>query len=232
MYGISDKLNLSVMLNSISNEITMIRKMGRTKQKTVRHSLGDTTVRFLYGNKNTKKERFISKMGILLPTGSHDLKRDGNLLGYPMQTGTGSYGLSYGFVYTKFLDKSSYGLDFDYLYILGENDEDYQVGNKAELNLWYSYSLLNNLSAHIIFNYIAREPYSSDNDSPMSAPLDDNSQHGTRENIKIGLNTIIEKGWLKDHRFGIDYGQALNRNVKGYQLDIEESLMIGWQKTF
>jgi len=232
MYGLSDKINIALMINTIESEMNMTKKMGRTNMNMSRYSLADTKLNVLYGHINDDDTVLISKAGLSIPTGTHDFKRNDKLIGFPMQTGSGSYGLSYGVVYTKFLKSSSYGVDLNYLYFLNENNEDYKVGNQTVINTWYSYTLSDIVSVNLLYNINARDPYESDVDMPMSAAVDGKSQHGVRQNIKLGLNTFFTQGVLEGHRFAFDYGKPVARDLAGYQLDIDETYTLAWQYAF
>lgn len=228
MYGISDKLNFALMFNYISNTMDMTRKMGRENRSMQANGIGDTHLNLLYGHINTKDSRLISKFKFLLPTGNFQHKKKGSLQGYPMQTGVGSQALGYGINYTKFLESSSFGVDLNYLAIFNENSQDYRVGNKAEFNTWYSYTIHDHLSTHLLLNFQAQGPYKDDRTSSMSPTLDDSSQHGIRGNAKLGFNYILPSG----DRIAADYGLPIYRDLAGYQLDQTSSITLGYQKAY
>lgn len=228
MYGVSDKINFSLMVNYLSNSMDMVRRMGRSTRSMQSNNLGDTSLNLLYGHKNSNEQRLISKFKLLLPTGNFQEKKSGSLLGFPMQTGVGSYALGYGLTYTKFFERSSIGTDINYLAILNRNSQDYQVGNSTVFNTWYAYNINDSISANLLFNIQARDPYSSDITNPMSPTLDDSSQHGVRGNAKIGLNYLMKN----KNRLAFDYGIPLYRDLAGYQLDQASSFTIGFQKAY
>lgn len=228
MYGISDKLNFALMINYISNSMDMTRKMNREERSMQSNSLGDTHLNLLYGHINSKESRLISKLKFLLPTGNFQHKKKGNLQGYPMQTGVGSQALGYGINYTKFFERSSFGVDLNYLAIFDENSQDYRVGNRTEANTWFSYTIHDHLSTHILFNVQVQDPYKDDRASATSPTLDASSQHGIRGNAKLGFNYILPSG----NRIGADYAIPVYRDLAGYQLDITNSLTIGYQQAY
>lgn len=232
MYGISDKLTAMIMLNQIEESMTMVRKMGRTETSVSRGRLADSSLGILYGLQNDDRKSFILKFSVLLPTGHHDLKRNGNLMGYPMQTGSGEIAYKYGANYTTFFNNSSLGVDFNYFHFETENDEDYKPGNKSELKTWFAYQLDDSLSVSLLYAFNALDPYRGKSTGAMSSCKDIDAQHGTREFIQIGANKIINSGFFKNHRFAFEYGKPVNRNFKGYLLDITETYTLGWQLAF
>ena len=86
MYAFSNKWTLMGMLNYLDNEMSM--PMGKMDSS----GLGDIKVAGLYDLAQWNDGRRMHlKLGLNLPTGSIDEKHNGNILGYGMQLGSGTY---------------------------------------------------------------------------------------------------------------------------------------------
>ena len=70
-------------------------------------------------------------LGLSLPTGSIDEKHtSGNTLGYGMQLGSGTYEFHPAITYLAQTQSYSYGAQIGGVLRIGENDQDYTLGNK------------------------------------------------------------------------------------------------------
>ena len=118
------------------------------------------------------------KLGLNLPTGSIDEKHtNGNTLGYGMQLGSGTYDFEPAITYLGQTENYSYGAQLGGILRLGENDQDYTLGNKFEANLWGARKITDSLSASAKFDYSSQKEVDGEDKrmmkmmSPALSPL-------------------------------------------------------------
>lgn len=229
MYGLTDKLTINIMTSFIENEMTMIRRMGRSEQKSESSAIGDTRVNALYGLIDEQKQSLILSFGVNLPTGSVDEKDNGMTLGYPMQTGTGSYGIQSSLTYTHFINSWSFGGQLSFKTMLEDNEEDFRVGDRYEVNIWGSYQVKDSFSFSVRLNHNVQDIFEFDSNRTTSPPVDFKTLNGEWTNAYIGIN-YLNTGNFKGHRLALEYGGEIDSNYSGFQLKRDKSLILGWQK--
>ena len=229
MYGLSDKLTLNLMLGYTSNEMTMIRRMGMTEVDSKSADIADTKLNALYSIFHNSTDRLVLSVGAIIPTGSIDEKDGGLLLGYPMQTGSGSFGLQSYLTYVHYLNELSIGAQFGAKTYLEDNDEDYRVGDFYESSLWLSYSASENFSTSLRLNQSIQDVFDYDTNRQMSSAVDFRSLNGQFTTLGLGINYLNTTN-LKGHRFAIEYAKQVDSDFSGYQLQRDETITIGWQK--
>ncbi len=149
MYAISNKWTLMGMLNYLDNEMSM--PMGKMDSS----GIGDVKIAGLYDLAQWDSGRRMHlNLGLSLPTGSIDEKHtDGNTLGYGMQLGSGTYDFHPAITYLAQTENYSYGAQLGGVLRIGENDQDYTLGNKFEAALWGARKITDSLSASAKFDY-------------------------------------------------------------------------------
>ncbi|MBI5101227.1 MAG: nitrous oxide reductase accessory protein NosL [Nitrospirae bacterium] len=143
MYGITDRLTMMVMANYLDNKMNMLMDMGPGKMITTEPPMstsgwGDTELRGIYKISKT----LTGSLGISLPTGAIDktvvmMKKQWRAP-YDMQLGSGTYDLKPSLTYTALSDDSkwNWGAQATYVYHIGENDNDYSLGNSIKMTGW------------------------------------------------------------------------------------------------
>jgi hypothetical protein len=151
MYAISNKWTLMGMLNYLDNEMSMqSATMGTMESK----GISDIKLAGLYDLAQWDSGRRMHlKLGLNLPTGSIDEKHNGNILGYGMQLGSGTYDFHPAVTYLAQTENYSYGAQLGGVLRIGENDQDYTLGNKFEATLWGARKITDSLSASAKFDY-------------------------------------------------------------------------------
>ena len=113
MYAISNKWTLMGMLNYLDNEMSM--PMGKMDSS----GLGDIKIAGLYDLAQWDSGRRMHlKLGLNLPTGSIDEKHNGNILGYGMQLGSGTYDFEPAITYLAQTENYSYGAQLEVFFAL------------------------------------------------------------------------------------------------------------------
>ncbi len=232
MYAVSDFLSLTMMIPQIKNEMTMIKKMGRTEVDSISQGMGDIKISSLFKIKEDESSRFITGVGILIPTGSINEEDNETKLAYGMQLGTGSYGLNLTMTYTKMCGAWTLGSQLDLKTYLNENSNDYKLGNQYQANLWIIHSLNDNfnISTRIMQKNIDPIQSTEESVSSMSSSYNPKAQHGIRSFVFLGID-YTNSMFLKGHRLALEYGKPISHQVAGYQLKSEDMIVLGWQKT-
>ena len=249
MYAPTDTVTLMAMTHYIDREmdhVTFAGGMGTTrlgKFKTSAKGLGDTKISALIGLYDDAKHKLHLNTGLSLPTGSIT-KRDNVLtpmnatpslrLPYAMQLGSGTFDAMPGITYNGHHNRLGWGAQYMATLRLGRNSADYSLGNKHQLTTWGSYALTPSvsLSARVTGE---SEGKIDGRDDKIIAPVqtaDPQNFGGKRISTSFGLNTSIQNGALKGHRFSAEVTLPIYQKLNGPQLKRDNAIMIGWQKSF
>jgi hypothetical protein len=235
MYAISNKWTLMGMLNYLDNEMSM--PMGKMDSS----GLGDIKIAGLYDLAQWDDGRRMHlKLGLNLPTGSIDEKHNGNILGYGMQLGSGTYDFEPAITYLAQTENYSYGAQLGGVLRIGENDQDYTLGNRFEAALWGARKITDSLSASAKFDYssqseidgsdarlkMRRKMMGGTMDSPT---FDPNSQGRDITTFGLGLNYYFQNNGLSGHRLAAEWETPIDQKVNGVQLELDSVWTLGWQ---
>jgi hypothetical protein len=235
MYAISNKWTLMGMLNYLDNEMSM--PMGKMDSS----GLGDIKIAGLYDLAQWDDGRRMHlKLGLNLPTGSIDEKHNGNILGYGMQLGSGTYDFEPAITYLAQTENYSYGAQLGGILRIGENDQDYTLGNRFEAALWGARKITDSLSASAKFDYssqseidgsdarlkMRRKMMGGTMDSPT---FDPNSQGRDITTFGLGLNYYFQNNGLSGHRLAAEWETPIDQKVNGVQLELDSVWTLGWQ---
>ena len=233
MYAISNKWTLMGMLNYLNNDMDMIMPMNMSISMES-SGIGDLKVAGLYDLAQWDDGRRMHlKLGLNLPTGSIDEKHtNGNTLGYGMQLGSGTYDFEPAITYLGQTENYSYGAQFGGILRLGENDQDYTLGNKFEANLWGARKITDSLSASAKFDYSSQKEVDGEDKrmmKMMSPALSSTSQGRDITTFGLGLNYYFQNGGLNGHRLAAEWETPIDQKVNGVQLKIDSVWTLGWQ---
>ena len=238
MYAISDKWTLMAMVNYLDNEMSMQSAMMGTMESK---GISDIKLAGLYDLAQWDDGRRVHlKLGLNLPTGSIDEKHNGNILGYGMQLGSGTYDFEPAITYLGQTENYSYGVQLGGILRIGENDQDYTLGNKFEAALWGARKITDSLSASAKFDYssqseidgsdarlkMRREMMGGTMDSPT---FDPNSQGRDITTFGLGLNYYFQNSGLSGHRLAAEWETPIDQKVNGVQLELDSVWTLGWQ---
>ena len=240
MYAISNKWTLMGMINYLDNEMTMQSRM--MKMGSESSGLGDIKIAGLYDLAQWDSGRRMHlNLGLSLPTGSIDEKDSmSRVLGYGMQLGSGTYDFHPAITYLAQTENYSYGAQLGGILRIGENDQDYTLGNKFEAALWGARKITDSLSASAKFDYssqseidgsdarlkMRREMMGGAMDSPT---FDPNSQGRDITTFGLGLNYYFQNGGLSGHRLAAEWETPIDQKVNGVQLELDSVWTLGWQ---
>jgi hypothetical protein len=242
MHAISDEWTIMGMINYLDNEMdmTMAHFMG-----TMRHDhamaakssgLGDLKLVGLYDLANWDHGRRIHlNLGLSLPTGSIDEKSGTNTLGYGMQLGSGTWDFHPAITYLGQTESYSYGAQLGGILRIGENDQDYTLGNKFEAALWGARKITDSLSASAKFDYSSQSEIDGAHkglttmQKNMSPGNQASSQGRDITTFGLGLNYYFQEGGLSGHRLAAEWETPIDQKVNGVQLELDSVWTLGWQ---
>ncbi|HAY74608.1 MAG TPA: alpha amylase, partial [Opitutae bacterium] len=167
MHAISDKWTLMGMVNYLDNEMDMIMHFMEMGGMTMRHDhemaaessgLGDLKLVGLYDLAKWNNGRRIHlNLGLSIPTGSIDEKSGADILGYGMQLGSGTWDFNPAITFLGQTDKYSWGAQIGGTFRIGENDQDYALGDNFCATLWGARTFTDSLSASAKFDFSSQD---------------------------------------------------------------------------
>lgn len=231
MHAPSDTLTLMAMLPYMNVEMDHETRNGTTFT-TEGDGIGDIKVGGLYKIADNGHSSVHLNAGVSLPTGDIDITDDTpagrNRLPYPMQIGSGTYDLLPGITYAGYADWGSWGAQANATVRLGENDNDYTLGNKYGGTAWVAKTLGSKLSTSLRLRYETTEDIDGADPSlnPRMIPTaDPELRGGERLDAAVGINVLVGRG----HRFAIEYQLPVEQDLDGPQLETQQALTAGWQ---
>lgn len=190
-------------------------------------------------------------LAVSLPTGSiseEDLVpgpggRLARQLPAAMQPGSGTVDLAPSLTYRYEASRWSAGVQAAGLYRTHENDRDYHLGHRFDLNTWGSWVPRHwiALSAGLAYRWedelsgtqsglAQRPPFAPDR---LTVPTAFGGNYGgQRVEALLGLGFLVPDGPLKNHRLVADLRLPLWQDVNGYRLGENFALTLGWQYIF
>ena len=250
MYGFTERLSLMVMGSYLDNEMDMVMHMNNMSGMPVMDmfgtmktdGIGDTLLGVMY----KLDLRWTASFSVSLPTGGIDERVDmvmsginpmgmpvsmtnSNVkAGYPMQLGSGTYDLIPGITYSNHSDRFGWGFQASYTWRLDENDNDYTLGDVAEVFGWTKYVLSPNVLISGKANY--RDWGRIDGQDPeippaMSPVNDPAATGGRRLDLSLGLNGFFGDG----HSVGIEFGVPVYQDLNGPQMETDWIVSLAYQ---
>ncbi|MBK9412078.1 MAG: transporter [Bacteroidetes bacterium] len=202
---------------------------------------GDVKLWGLYKIGNGEGSSLVLSAGINVPTGNINVEAGEHALfpgqrqSYMMQLGTGSFDLMPGLTYYKRTGKLSWSTQALLNIRPFENDNGYRQGSDLTFNIWSAYSFSSSFSASLrgeLFNgdvISGKDPMISILAEPDANPV---NHGGIKGNTYAGFNYYLNKGFLHDTKFGIEFGIPVYQNVNGIQMSTAYSLFATITKSF
>jgi hypothetical protein len=251
MYGFTDRVTGMLMLNYLSNEMDMIMHMymptgmpmGDMTGSMDTSGVGDTRVAAMY----TINQKWTGTLGLSVPTGSIDEKVDMTMTGtnvvtqqpmptvknlgiqapYAMQLGSGTYDLIPSVTYKNEGDGYGWGTQLEYTFRIGENDNKYTLGDKAELTAWFAQKLGSFVHFTGRLDYLNWQSIEGQDPKldPMMAPTSDpEATGGQRLDVLVGFT-----GVFGGHRIGFEVGKPVYQDLNGPQMATDVIYTLGYQ---
>ena len=236
MYAVTDNFTLMAMVPWLKKDMDLVTRMG-ARFSTSSEGIGDVQLSGLYKVVGAGKHKLLLNFGISAPTG--DIDQTGNTpamqnaqLPYPMQLGSGTWDLLPGATYTGTEKAWSWGTQLLATLRLGDNDNDYSLGNRLELNGWGAYRFAPAWSASLRLKW--RTWGDVDGNDPKLNPAlvptaDPDLQGGTRTDLLAGVNFYMPSGAFNGNRLAIEGGAPVYENLDWPQMSEEWVLAASWQ---
>ncbi len=241
MYAPSDKWTLMVMFNYLDMEMDHLTGMGGTF-RTTSSDFGDVAISGLYRFFNKNRQQLHGQIGLSVPTGTinnEDVTPASGgmdvILPYPMQIGSGTFDPILALTYLKQGNTVSFGSQLRGVLRIGENSNDYRLGNRYSLNNWFAVKASNWLSFSARIEGLVVGEISGANpvlNPNMLITADTANSGGTFINSGLGFNLYAPEGALENFRFGFEFATPLFQDVNGVQLETKETLTFGVQYAF
>lgn len=257
MYAPTNRLTLMGMVNLVDLSMNhligdlpvnpgtgMTSPLAGTTFRTRSSGIGDSSLTALYRFWDGNRQQAHFGLGLLLPTAETDEEDFVPLAGseirlpYPMQLGTGSWGIGPSLTYQGQSDNWSWGGQISGRILLDDNDEGYRFGNRISGTVWgarrlnemFSASLRTNITS--VGNISGQDP-NIPITNPFGVPIvptaDPSLRGGTRVDLSAGLNFFHPKTGA---RLAVEVGLPLYQNLDGPQLETDFFLTTGFQLSF
>jgi len=237
MYAPEDWVNLMVMVPYTLNSMDHLTATGdHFTDKT--SGVGDVAFMGLFnilGDPRSLGHRLVINAGFTAPTGSIDEGEAGRRFEYSLQLGSGTWDLLPGLTYLGESKSWAWGAQVLGTVRLGENDNDYRLGDRYRLSAWAQYKVLEwfgpsaRLDWHAWDDIHGADPALDPNRNPA---FDPSKQSGARLDLLLGLNFYIPEGMFKGNRFAIEGGIPLYQNIAGPNMAVDWLISVGWSFTF
>lgn len=243
MYAPNDQITMMGMVNYVHKTMDHETFAGATGTNrlgtfsTDARGFGDISAAALIKLADDGRHRWHATAGISLPTGSID-KTDTILtpmntqptprLPYPMQLGSGTYDFIGGVTYAGSIDRWGWGSQWRSIVRLGENDEQYTLGDDHHMTGWLSYLVRPSMSVSGRVAYYSRGNIEGI-DLQIIAPVQtaDPARQGIRRvDVGVGTNWVLPG---ERHRLSFEFIVPLSQSLDGPQLETDWQLTLGWQ---
>jgi len=250
MYAQTDKISWMLMLHHIEKSMKLTTYMGgsgttqRGAFKTKSSGMGDTSASILWKAFQHKHHKINLNFGVSLPTGDIDQKdiiltpmgmQPQSVLPYGMQLGSGTYDFLPGFTYSGNNDYSSdWGVKYQGVMRIGENDENYTLGDTHKFSAWGGYYFAPWIQTSIGLSY----KYESDIDgidSRIVLPVqtaDPGNYGGDTLMADWSLTLTGQNGSFAGHKIKFEYSKQLDQNQNGIQMEMDDMISASYQRAF
>jgi hypothetical protein len=243
-----DRLTLMLMMPFIEKEMThqidpgIAMPFAGEKFRTRSRGPGDLKLTALVSLFERPHHRLIFEGGMSFPTGSvneeDDVPMSGGMdvrLPYPMQLGSGTFDLVPGMTYIGQVEDWTWGLHSRGTIRLGDNDNDYRLGNVWLVTGWGARALTDFMSASLRLEGQGwMNIHGSDGAlNPMMVPTaDPDLRAGERLDMLFGVNVFASEGTFEGNRISVEGGLPVYQRLDGPQLETTWMMRVSWEWTF
>ncbi|WP_374353336.1 DUF3570 domain-containing protein [Chitinimonas sp.] len=239
MWAASDSLTLMLMPQFVDMRMDMRRLAGASSADSHAHrhassGVGDTELHALF-KLGEHDHAPIVDLGISLPTGATDLRqrrshqRDGELLDYAMQPGSGTVDVKPALSWQGGAGAWSWGSQLGATVRLqSHNRQGYALGNTLEANLWQGVALSERLSLQARASYQQQGALrgSFREAGPISSSAENPANYGGRS-AALALGFSVN---LPNHQqLAVAWQQPVWQRLNGTQLSAGGSLLAEWR---
>ena len=231
MYAPHERLTFALMAPYAIKDMDMV--MGPMSMPMSQHTegFGDMRLAGIYNLWSSVSQQLLLNLALSLPTGSIDEENAaGQRLAYPLQLGSGSYGLVPGLTYTGLSSGWGWGAQAMAAIPLNENKHDYTLGNRYDLQGWLLRDLCRASALSLRLNGWHRE-----NIDGADPTLNPNTTPGADPNLRAATSLDLLAGI--DYRNGaarlaLEGGVPVHQHLDGPQLETEWMAQASLQLSF
>ena len=239
MYGVTDNFSIMAMVPYIWKSMDHVTRMG-VGFTTQTEGFGDLRLISGYDIYKTGGHTINLSAGLSVPTGSTDKRDDtpagaDQLLPYPMQIGSGTFDLLPGITYTGRSEDWSWGGQINAVVRLGENSDDYALGNIYNASIWGArrwtdwVSSSVRLTGEMIKDIDGADPRLN----PLMVPTaDPNLRAGDFLSMGLGLNFMVPSGPVAGTRLSVEGVIPVVQDLDGPQIERDYMVLVGLRKAF
>jgi hypothetical protein len=239
MRGITENFTVMAMLPYYFKSMTMVMRNG-TRFTTNSDGIGDLQLGGLYSLYRSATHQFVLFGGLGLPTGSINARdatptaQDAKL-GYTMQLGSGTVDLLPALTYLGKFERFHWGAQASGTVRLGENYNDYRLGDRYRVTGWTGYQIYDGLVGSLRLDWQSwGDIHGADPDlDPRKTPgQDPDLRAGDRLDFLAGLAWYLDQGPLAGNRLFIEGGVPVYQCLDGPQGKTTWLLSAGWKFVF
>lgn len=236
MHALSDDLTVMAMLPISEISMNHVTRNGM-RFKTRSSGIGDAKLSALVKTYEDDIHHFHFNAGLSLPTGDIDVT-DATPMGlntplpYPMQLGSGTYDLMPGFTYTGKSDGYFWGAQAIGTIRLGDNDNDYSLGDRLDATMWITKNVTQWVSTSVrtAWSSWGNIDGSDKRLNPMMVPTARTDLRGG-EKLDLGLGITVNIPET-EYRLSAEYLHPAYQNLDGPQLKSDGTWIFGFRGSF
>ena len=235
MYAPSKNLTVAAMVPYLIKDMDMVMGSMSIARSSHTEGVGDLRLAGIYNLWSSHAQQLLLNLAIGLPTGSIDEEdAAGSRLGYPMQLGSGSYGLMPGITYTGLSNGWGWGAQAKASLPLNTNKHDYRLGNRYDLQVWGLRDLCRTSAISLRLNGWHRENIHGADPSlnqAMTPGNDPDLKAATRLDLFAGID-YRPTGKAAGLRLVLEGGVPVYQDLDGPQLEADWMIICGLQASF
>lgn len=243
MYAVNDDLTLMGMVPHVDKEMDHVTRMG-VKFTTESSGVGDVKLGGLYRIWDNGDMAAHLNLGLSLPTGSINEKDQNPASGgrdvrlpYPMQIGSGTFDAMPGITFRGRAGALTYGAQGMYTARLGENENEYTLGDVFDLTAWGAWRIHPNVSGSLRLAFKDWDNIDGEDDVLTNVPdqmiptVREDLRGGSRWDVGVGVNISGDQNLLPGWRFALEYLEPIDQDLDGPQLQSDGMFLVGIQWT-
>lgn len=239
MYGVTDDVSVMAMVPYVEKSMPHLTRTG-VRFRTASRGWGDVSVLANWRVWQQGTQELGLSAGLALPTGSTD-ERDATPMGpnqvlpYPMQIGSGTFDLLPAITYKARTGDLSWGAQARGRIRLGENDENYSLGDVYSLSVWAARRWSNAVSTSIRLTGAAIGDIDGA-DARLNPAIVPTAVAGLRAgetlDLGLGLNFLVRSGPAKGTRLTVEAGAPIHQRLDGPQVERDYTVAARISKMF
>lgn len=234
MYSPTEKLSLMVMLNYLTNNMSMLMRpmdgmmpmVEITEWESIfmeSAGIGDTQVAMKYKLDDYFPFDPLLTVGVSLPTGSIDKSDETGVLPYNMQLGSGTYDLLVAYGMDNMWENWHFGGEAKYLWRTLDNAQGYRLGDRYSIESFLKYDLPTKTTLRGSVKHESWDEIHGRDDRIIDNP---NYYGGMRTDLWIGVSQALPFGFTVEFNYGLPINQKLNEVQM--QTDWQMQVGLGW----